>query len=142
VVNFGVFFYAWIAVTDASRAGANYMIMGDKSVGAPGPPDFSLIRNLVLADLSSLPNGAAATVRVCRREWDTAAGTWKAVICTLGAPGDFANPPAEDVGVRPEAPLWVTAWVDVAYSYQPFIPVFTPIPARTIHRQAVMRMIQ
>jgi len=141
VVNFGVFFYAWIAVTDASRSGANYMIMGDKSVGAPGPPTAIAVRNLVRADLSSLPKGATATVRVCRRSPSTAA-----VSCLppegIGAEGDFANPPAEDAIARPEAPLWVTAWVDVAYSYEPFIPVFTPIPSRTIHRQAVMRMIQ
>src|SRR5207248_2025183 len=59
VVNFGGFFYAWITVANAARAGADYAILGGASVGAPGVPSTSQITTLIQQDAASLPNAAS-----------------------------------------------------------------------------------
>jgi hypothetical protein len=50
----------------------------------------------------------------------------------------------------PEAPTFTLATVDVTYTYRPLIPLFSftnlgisaTLPSGTIHRKAVMRMLQ
>ncbi len=146
VLNFGGFFYTWISVANAARAAGDYMVMGDKSVGAPTPPSAAQVRNLVVEELATLPKPNTVVVRICSRTPSNNA----TIGCTMGAPGDFPNPPAEDTGTRPEASLYVTAWVDVRYVYAPFIPLFNfpgmgiygTLPPTNIHRQVVMRMLQ
>ncbi len=146
VVNFGGFLFAWITLANAARAGAEYMTMGGSYVGAPIPPNVTEVTNLVTADVYSLLNKSSLIVRVCQRDPSnsTTASLWndKATACPAG----FSNPPAD---TRPEASVYVTGWVDVQYTYQPFIPVgfkfpglnlYTTLPPTTIHRQAVMRL--
>ena len=146
VLNFGGFFYTWISIANAARAAGDYMVMGDKTVGAPKPPDAGQVRNLVLDELAALPNSNTVVVRICSRTPSNNA----TVGCSVGAVGDFPNPPAEDVATRPEAYLYVTTWVDVKYVYAPFVPLFSfpgmgiyaTLPPTTVHRQVVMRMLQ
>lgn len=133
VVNFGGFFYAWITVANASRAGADYAIMGGATVEGPTPPTAAQISSLITTDISSLPNRSSLVVNVCQNFNGTVTGT-----CT-SMPSD------------PEPANYVLTAIDVTYTYQPFIPagfqfpklnVYATIPPTTIHRRAVMRMEQ
>jgi Flp pilus assembly protein TadG len=151
VVNFAGFFYAWITVANAARAGADYAIMGPETVGSPKLPSSAQIQSLIASDVSSLRNAASLVVRVCARvpSSNATASSWdnKTVACPAG----FSNPPAEDSTVVKEAPLYIMVWVDVAYTYQPFIPLglsfpnlnlYVTLPSNlVIHRQAVMRVL-
>jgi Flp pilus assembly protein TadG len=137
VVNFGAFFYAWVTVANAARAGAQYMVMAGATVGAPEPPSAAQVAALVTSDASSLPNSGSLQVRVC-----TLNGT-AAPSCT--GSGSTLAPPAD-----PEASGYVVATVDVNYTYQPLIPSFsfaalrirTTLPPTAMHRRTVMRMLQ
>ena len=149
VVNFGSFMYAWIEVSNAARAGAQYMIMSGASLGHPRSATSASITQLVHDDLASLANGAAATVRVCTNNngvFDLTSGqidsSGKPVPCATGNTDGF---------VDPEAGGYVVATVDVSYTWQPLIPLWdfprlgihATLPGNlTIHRTAVMRMIQ
>jgi Flp pilus assembly protein TadG len=140
VVNFGAFFYAWITVANAARTGAQYRIMGGATVNSPKAPTATQVYNIISTDTSSLHNSSSLAVRVCTNT----AGT---IACQTTGSGTFTNPPAD---TRAEANLFVTAWVDVLYTYQPLIPAFNfpgmgihaTLPPTQIHRQAVMRMLQ
>ena len=139
-VNFGGFLFAWITVATAARAGADYMVMAGATVQSPKPPSPSQVYNVVSADISSLLNRSSLAVRTCTNNNG-------AINCATAGSGSFADPPADG---RAEASLYVMAWVDVRYTYQPFIPLFkfpglginATLPPLTIHRQAVMRMLQ
>lgn len=145
LVNFGGFFYAWITVANAARAGANYAILGGASAGFPSTPTASLIQTLVTHDTASLPNSSSLSVVACQRD----ASATPQVSTILGATGactatGFSTPPAD-----PESSYVLTS-VDVTYTYQPFIPVFSfpslgvymTIPPTTIYQRAVMRSIR
>ena len=140
VVNFGGFFYAWITVANAARAGAQCMIRGGATIASPQPPTATQIYNAILADVSSLRNQSSLVVKSCINNNGT-------VSCTTTGTGTFSNPSAD---TRPEAPNFVMAWVDVKYTFQPFIPLFSfprlglyvTRPPTVVHRQAVMRMLQ
>jgi Flp pilus assembly protein TadG len=133
LVNFGGFFFAWITVANAARAGADYAIMAGASVGgsALGQPSPSDITNVITKDISSLPNRASLQVKICQNDGITApTGT-----CT-GTLGD------------PETPYTLMS-IDVTYTYVPLLSVgfkafnvYATIPPTTIHRQAVMRLIE
>jgi Flp pilus assembly protein TadG len=133
VVNFGTFFYAWISVSNAVRAGADYMIMGAATVGAPAAPSAEAVRLLVKDDLQGLPNATTAgylKVRVCKNNNNL-------VLTDQGDSGTATL--AADV----EAPYYVSAMVEVTYTYTPVLPVFgLPLTIGTtpIHRTAMMRM--
>lgn len=140
-VNFGAFLHAVITVANAARTGADYMVMGGASVGGPAPPDPTLlVIPLVRADCSSLLNKAAGalTVRVCT---NNSSGGTPTVTCSDGT----TSAPAD-----PEPDSYVAGSVDVTYTYQPLIPLWdfpglhihATLPATTIHRQSVTRMIQ
>jgi Flp pilus assembly protein TadG len=149
VVNFGSFMYTWIEVSNAARAGAQYMIMSGDSLGRPRQATSALITQLVHDDLASLVNGSGATVRVCTNNngvFDLTSGQIDAsgnpVPCAVGNTDGF---------VDPEAGSYVVATVDVSYTWQPLIPLWefprlkihATLPGNlTIHRTAVMRMIQ
>ena len=139
-VNFGGFFYAWITVANAARTGAQYRIMGGAMVSSPTPPSSGQVYSAISQDVASLPNISSLAVRVCTNT----AGT---IACNSTGTGTFSNPPAD---TRPEANLYVMSWVDVQYTYRPFIPAFHfpgmgihgTIPPTTVRRQAVMRVLQ
>jgi hypothetical protein len=133
VVNFGGLLYAWVTVSNASRAGVQYMMMGSSTIHSPISPTAAQVSALVTADLLSLPNRDSAVVQVCTNNNGTSS-------CSPLPPGD------------PEPTLYCLGAVDVTYTYKPFIRIWsftglgiglptilgaTDIP---IHRKAVMRL--
>jgi Flp pilus assembly protein TadG len=138
VVNFGGFFYAWITVANAARAGADYAVRGGASVGAmssvtmpTGPQIVAMIQN----ETSSLPNDSSLTVGVCRNNNGT--------ITVLA--GSCASPELD-----PENPAYVLTTVQVGYTYKPFISagfqfpglnVYVTLPPLSITRVAYMRWL-
>ncbi len=134
-VNFGGFLYAWITVANAARAGAQYALIGGAMASAPTTPTAAQVSALVTSDVASLPNKASVQIRVCKNQNST-------VTCT--GIGTGTTP------VDPEQPLFLLTAVDVTYTYQPFIPLWdfpglnihATLPPTTIHRKAVMRLLQ
>ena len=129
-VNIGGFLFAWITVANAARAGAEYMGMSSASPGAPAKATLAQITTLVTNDVTSLMNRSSLVVAICTNATTAANG------CTTL--------------VDPEAPAYTLATVDVTYTYKPFIPLFSfpklnisaTLPPSTIHRKAVVRMLQ
>jgi Flp pilus assembly protein TadG len=134
-VNFGGFLYAWITVANSARAGAEYALLGGAVATAPATPTAAQVTALITNDVASLPNRASLQVRVCINRNST-------VTCT--GTGSGTTP------TDPEQPLYVLTAVDVTYTYQPFIPLWempglsihATLPPTTIHRTAVMRIMQ
>jgi len=129
-LNFGGFIFAWITVANAARDAGQYMIMSSASPGPPTPATLAQITTLVTNDVASLLNRASIVVAICTNNTSVANG------CTTL--------------IDPEAPTYTLATVDVTYTYKPFIPLFSfpqlnisaTLPQSTIHRKAVMRMLQ
>jgi hypothetical protein len=135
VVNFGAFFYAWITVSNAARAGADYAILGPLSAGSPPTPTPAQVVNVITQDVLSLPNRGSVTVNVCQNINGT--------VTTLA--GSCTSP-----GTDPEPASFQAITIDVTYTYRPLIPagfqfrnlnVYATIPSTTIHRRAVMRYL-
>ncbi len=134
-VNFGAFLFAWITVANAARAGAQYWAQGSAAVTSPTTPTAAQVTALVTGDISSLLGRASLIVRVCTNNNG-------AVACT-GTGSSTA--PAD-----PEPLTYISTSVDVTYTYQPPIPLWdftalgihATLPSTTIHRQAVMRLLQ
>jgi Flp pilus assembly protein TadG len=133
LVNFGGFFFAWITVSNAARAGANYMALGGASAGAPGTATATQISNVIKADIASLPNNPSVVINLCVNNSGTI--TTKLGACTA-IPSD------------PEPSSYNLDSVDVTYTYNPYIPasfkfvglnLYATIPPTTIHRRAVVR---
>jgi Flp pilus assembly protein TadG len=137
-VNFGGFFFAWITVANAARAGADYAILGgagSASVGSLPMATAAQITSMITQDISSLPNRASLAVNICQNNNGT--------ITTLA--GSCTSMPSD-----PEATSFILTTIDVTYTYVPFISagfkfpnlnVYATIPPTTIHRRAVMRAI-
>jgi Flp pilus assembly protein TadG len=129
--NFRGFIFAWITVANAARDGAQYMIMSSNSPQQPTPATLAQITALVTADVSSLLNRSSLVVAICTTTSTTSCAT-------------LTDPEAAT------SSLYTLATVDVTYTYQPFIPLFSfpklgisaTLPSSTIHRKAVMRMLQ
>lgn len=134
-VNFGGFLFAWITVANAARAGAQYWVLGSAAVATPTAATAGQITTLVTNDISSLLSRSSLVVRVCKNNNSV-------VTCT----GTGAQVPPAD----PEPLTYISTSVDVTYAYQPPISLWTfaklgiyaTLPPTTIHRQAVMRMLQ
>lgn len=130
VVNMGTYLYAWITVSDAARAGAQYAVMAGASVGSPTAPGSSAISTLIKAD-------AFSNVNVC-------VNTNATTSPVAGTCSSFTISP---IPGEPESGYTLTA-VDVQYTYTPLIniPSFlglpVTIPSSTVHRRTVMRMVQ
>ncbi len=136
VVNFGGFFYAWITVANASRAGANYAVLGGASVGSINPASAAEIKSMITKEISSLPNRVSLAVNICQNN--------NGVVSALS--GTCSSMPSD-----PEPANYVLTTVDVTYTYSPFIlagfqfknlNIYVSIPPTTVHRRAVMRSIQ
>jgi Flp pilus assembly protein TadG len=138
IVNFGGFFFAWITVANAARAGADYAILGFPSAGSPGTPTWSQIQSVITDDTSSLPNGSTISVNACQNFNGT-------VTALLGSGSTCSSIPAD-----PEATNYVLTSIAVSYTYKPFIAafqfpalgVYLTLPPTTITQTAVMRNIQ
>ena len=134
-INFGVFLYDWIEVANAVRAGAQYAIMSGASAGGFSAATGTQINSIITADMASIPG--TPTVSICKNNNGT--------LTTLHGTCSTTTTPAD-----PEAPHYVLATVDVTYTYKPMtgalsfpkLGIFLTIPPTSIHRQAVMRVIQ
>ena len=134
LINFAGFFFAWITVSNAARAGANYMALGGASAGAPGSATATQIQNVINVDLSALPpTTPSPVINLCINNSGTI--TTKLGTCTT-IPAD------------PEPASYNLVSVDVKYTYKPYIPasfkfaklnLYATIPPTTIHRRAVVR---
>jgi Flp pilus assembly protein TadG len=137
VVNFGGFFYAFITVANASRAAADFAILGGATVasGHIAQPGSTDITNLITTEIASLPNNPSLSVNICQRN---------------GATVTALSGTCSSIPTDPEAASYVLTSIDVTYTYVPFIPLFSfpnmniyaTIPPTTIHRRAVMRTMQ
>jgi Flp pilus assembly protein TadG len=135
LVNFGAFFYAWITVANAARAGANYAIEGASSVSGPGAsltaPDAAHITSVIQNDMANLPNLATLSVKICTNKNGATTGT-----CILN--------PAD-----PEPSIYTLTTIEVTYTYVPLIPAFSfphlgvylTIPPTNVFQRAEMRQI-
>jgi Flp pilus assembly protein TadG len=140
VVNFGAFFYAFVTVANASRAAADYAILGGASVasGHIAAVSASQITTLITSDIASLPNNPSLSVNVCQNNQSKTPP-----ITTLSGT-------CSSIATDPEAANYVLTSIDVTYTYQPLIPLFSfpglhinaTLPTTTIHRRAVMRSLQ
>ena len=134
-VNFGGFLFAWITVANAARTGTQFFVMGGAAASAPASTTVAQVTALVTNDISSLLARSSLVVRACTNNNGT--------IACSGAGSSV--PPAD-----PEPSTYVLATVDVTYTYQPFIPLWNfsqlnihaTLPARTIHRRGMMRVLQ
>jgi Flp pilus assembly protein TadG len=134
-LNFGVFLYEWIEVANAVRAGAQYAVMSGASAGGFTAATGTQIKSIITADMASLPG--TPTVSICTNNNGT--------LTTLAGTCSTTTTPAD-----PEAPLYVLATVDVTYTFTPLtgslsfprLGIHLTIPPTSIHRQAVMRVIQ
>jgi len=144
LVNFGAFIYSMITVANAARTGAQYMIMGGAWVGSPVPPNkLTQVIPIVTQDLSSLPNAASPSVQVkaCTNNNGTV---------TCAGSGTFAASPNDPENTPGGAGPFVLATLDVSYPYTPLIPgwdfpglgIHLTLPPTTVHRRAIMRMVQ
>lgn len=141
VVNFGAFFYAWITVANAARAGADYAVLSGASVGFPAQANAASVAAVVTQDLASLPNSASATIKSCTNYLGNAKILGATTVCNISP-----APPAD-----PESQTYSLLTVDVTYTYQPLIPagfqfpnlrIYATIPPTTIRQQAFMRVLQ
>lgn len=143
-VNFGGFLYDAITVSNAARAGAQYAALGVSSVQYPPLATFSQVQAVVQTETSSLANYSSTnpvvTVCVNNNGTQSVLSSSPAVACTT-APTD----PEFATGTVP----FTCVAVDVTYTYSPFIPLFdfpslgihATIPTTTIHRRAIMRVL-
>src|ERR1019366_4227819 len=128
VVNFGGLFSAWVTVTHATRAAAQYAVIGPAYLGygaangmqstATNAQILALLKNcstVPKGDMCSLPNRPSITVTVCT---NNSSGT-----PAFQAPGTCLSSVAD-----PEPATSVVATVDVSYRYCPLIP-FWEFPA-------------
>jgi Flp pilus assembly protein TadG len=137
VVNFGGFFYAFITVANAARAGTDFAIMGGATVASShiAQASPSQITTLITTEIASLPNNPSLSVNICQRD---------------GATVTALSGTCSSIPTDPEAASYVLTSIDVTYTYVPFIPLFSfpnlhinaTLPATTIHRRAVMRTMQ
>jgi hypothetical protein len=137
-IDFGGFFYAWITVANAARAGAQYGALGSSSVGNPGTPSTSAVTNLISgsgSDTSSL----ISSVSVCVNSNSTSGAL----------SGTCPSFTISSIPADPEAPSYAIKAVDVKYTYSPVIPGFNfpgwginmPWMPSTFQIRALMRIL-
>lgn len=146
VVNFGGMFYAAITVSNAARNASQNFIYGSATIRNSTIPTATEIWTLAEQDTYTLHNRNTVAIRVCFENRSDPSNP----ACTQQGPAAgtfaFANPPIDP---RAEGATFLNGWVDVGYTYTPFIPLFeVPIigvplspPPQTIIRQSLMRVL-
>jgi uncharacterized protein (UPF0333 family) len=146
VVNYGGMFYAAITVSNAARNASQNFIYGSATIRNTKTPTASQVWTLAEQDTSTLQNQNAIAIRVCLENRNDPSSP----ACTEQGPaaGTFAftNPP---IDTRAEGNAFLNGWVDVGYTYTPFIPLFeVPVmgislspPPQIIIRQSLMRVL-
>jgi len=138
MINFGGFFFAWITVANAARAGADYAVLGGASAGSPSTPTWPLIQGVITQETTSLPNGSTITVSGCQNN--------NGVLTAYPGSGSACSSVPSD----PEPTHYVLTNISVSYTYRPFIAafqfpnlgVYLTLPPTTITQQASVRSIQ
>jgi len=164
-VNFGYFYLVTLNLTSATRAGAEYAMLGSSTpAGTALPPAAGTSPStgsyLTYQDITGgLGSPGGATVQVCSANLGTsgtgASQTAKCLSCTSSTScsstaGTGSPVPDSD----PEAPTFVLNRVDITYTFSPLIPgtpfglALLPLSACTsssgsvscsFHRQVSMR---
>ena len=146
VVNYGGMFYAAITVANAARNASQNFIYGSATIRNTRTPTASQVWQLAEQDTYALHDQSAIAIRVCLENRDDPTDP----ACSEQGPAagtfTFTNPA---VDTRDEAFAYLNGWVDVGYTYTPFIPLFEiPIlgiplspPPQTIIRQSLMRVL-
>jgi Flp pilus assembly protein TadG len=145
-MNFGGLIGAWVAVANATRAAADYAILGGTSAGSPTQATSSTLQALINADLASLPN--ASSLHACVKENNN--GTYTTLLETpSGACSSYANPPSDGEAINSgSSTQYTNLAVDITYTYTSFfsgnrifgLPL-TVLPSN-VHQRAVMRVQQ
>jgi Flp pilus assembly protein TadG len=138
-IDFGGWLYAWTEVGNATRAAANYAILGPSSAGSPVTPKATAITSMIATDLATLPNYSTTNPAVVVCWYDNGTSTSITGTC----PAHSAD--TDD----PEGSAYISVYVDLNYTYTPLIPSFTfpgfniglPSLPTSIHRHVVMRFI-
>ena len=156
VINFAGFFFAFIEIANASRSAGDYTVMGTVAYsgtdasGASGPqlnaPSDSglsgtqLVANMLATDMKGLPNQSTINVRVCRLNPSNAAignatcnacsNSQGSMSCASGS-GGFTGNPSPDTSTG-EGASYTLTWVDVSYTYNPFIPATFQFPGLSL----------
>ena len=146
VVNFGGMFYAAITVSNAARNASQNFIYGSATIRNASTPTASQVWTLAEQDTFTLHNRNSIAIRVCLENRNDPSDP----TCSEQGPGagtfTFTNPP---IDTRAEANAYLNGWVDVGYTYTPFIPLFeVPVvgiplapPPQTMIRQSLMRVL-
>lgn len=146
-MNFGGLIGAWIAVANATRAAADYAILGGASAGSPTQATSTSLTNLINADLASLPNLSSNLKQVCIKTNNN--GTYTTVLTEGTGCTGIANPPSDGEAITSGSSTQYTDLaVDITYTYNSFfsgsrflgLPL-TVLPS-TVHQRAVMRVEQ
>jgi len=147
VVNFGGFMYAWISVSNAARAGAQYWTTAGATIGGATQPSASTVQTLVANDLKPLLNSSTAQVCVSASTDTISGGKDTTASCNTGS-APSSVPPSTDTSEG--GITYPVGAVDVTYTYTPFISLWdfsalgihATLPPTSIHRQAKMRILQ
>jgi Flp pilus assembly protein TadG len=145
-MNFGGLINAWIAVSNATRAAADYAILSGSSAGLPTQATSTTLQNLINADLGALPNLSASNPHACVRQNNNGAYT---IIMQMpsGACANYANPPTDGEDIASgNTSNYINYAVDITYTYTSFFtgirvlgyPLVT-LPT-SVHQRAVMRL--
>ncbi len=144
VVNYGGMFFAAITVANAARHGSQHFAYGAATVKNSPPPTAAEVWALIQNETAALPNPTSLSIRVCRENRDDPSSP----ACTpFGSTTYSFTSPAVDT--RTEGVNYLNTWVDVGYTYAPYIPLFTvpvinvslsPAP-QTLVRQSLMRRL-
>lgn len=166
-VNFAGFFFAFITVGNASRAGVDYWMMSTASYPGAGvstaftQPGAATVASMLSKEGGGLPNSTSLEVRVCtlnpssadisNRACNDCTVSGGTMTCTAGTDGSFTSKnPAPDTTTG-EGDNYTMAWTDIAYTYNTFFPVFpltsggsaNPFGSSTLlRRQSISRLLQ
>lgn len=147
-MNFGGLIDAWITVENATRAAADYAILGGSSAGSPVTATASSLQSLINADMAALPNLSSSNPKACVRENNN--GTYTTLLeMPTGACASYSNPPADTEPVSSGSTVtYANIAVDITYTYNSFFSGsnFMGLPLAvlpsSVHRRAVMRILQ
>lgn len=145
-MNFGGLINAWIAVANAARAAADYVILSGSSAGLPTQATSTSLKNLINADLGGLPNLSTSNPNICVRQNNNGTYT-KFLESPSGACNNYSNPPSDGEAIATgNTTTYVNYAVDITYTYTLFFSgtrvLGYPLPniPTSVHQRAVMRL--
>ena len=138
-LNVGYFFFVTINLTSATRAGAEYAIVGPGSPGTTSYPNAntgtSSVAGLIYQEMTgAIWNATNASVQICSPSivisGSGTSGTPAIANCVLCTSSSSCSAATATTGANaafvpdadPEAPTFVLNRVDVKYSFPPLIP--------------------